>query len=144
MRSLHVFMLYLAAIILLGHNFLPHHHYKLSAKENSLNQSESKHSHNGTSHHHHGNDEPKQDNSSSKDPLNHPLHQEAVDTFILKQTANLQECLSAAVIPQELYLNFPLVTCLVPLHYKPDKLLFRINFYYSCFLLRGPPAFQLS
>lgn len=76
-KNLKVFLLYIAAVFLCIHNFIPHDHVQAS-----VNKSAAHHHGDGQQHEHES--QPGDDGSERGDPLELPSHQESVAKYIIK------------------------------------------------------------
>lgn len=143
LRNFYIFMLYCSGFILMGHSFVPHNHNTSGSIEHSVIKHESSHHDDHHGHHHHkkaGEEKPASDN-----PISHPLHQESITKFVMKQTPVSVELLKVRYLLPE-YIN---TTLSVPIkistiHYKPDKSNLTSRSYRSSFALRGPPSTLFS
>ena len=136
-------MLYVAGVILLTHNFVPHHHHKSSVSGHSLSHKQK------TEVHEHSHDDNSDESSEEQSPTNHPFghnyHQETGDTFIIKQGSNCLTGLSFLYdIPGHAELQIPVIFELTQIPGKRDKRVLKLPSHYSSFSLRGPPLIAIS
>ena len=142
-RNLQFIMLYLAGVILLTHNFVPHHHHKSSVSEHSLSHKQKTHVHEHS--HDHESDESSEEQSPAKHPFGHNYHQETGNKFIIKHGFNCLTGLSFFyAIPEYVKPQVPVVFELAQLPGKRDKRVLKLPSHYSCFSLRGPPLIAIS
>lgn len=144
LRNFYIFMLYCSGLILVAHIFVPHHHNTSGNAEQSVVKHESSHPDDHHGHHHHhkkaAEEEPVSDN-----PVSHPIHQESITKFVIKQTSASIDVLKVIYLLPDYFtttLTVPVNTCTV--HYKPDKTKLKRSYHRSCSALRGPPSTLFS
>jgi len=143
-RNFYIVMLYCAGFVLLAHTFVPHHHQKASG---AIGQSMVKHepSHHDDHHGHHHHKKAGEEKPASDNPISHPIHQESINKFVMKQTVVSVELLTVMyLLPGYFNTILPVPVKINTVHYKPDKDHLKPGGYRSCLALRGPPSRLLS
>lgn len=143
LRNFYIFMLYCSGLILMAHIFVPHQHNISISKKESVHKHESSHHDDHHGHHHHkkaSDEEP-----ASDSPISHPIHQENITKFVMKQTTVSVEVLKVMyILPEYINTTLPVLIKISTVHYKPDKNNLNPSCYRSCFALRGPPTMLFS
>jgi len=141
-------MLYLAGVILLWHNLVPHHHeaaFFSEVSQNSIHNHEHGHQHDQAISHTH--QSASDDEQNAGDPLNVPLHLQTVGDAVFKQSSN-RFCEIPPplvdVVCQQTYLSQRgfIQLFLSPPIFETGKVL--KSPYYLSHSLRGPPFQILS
>jgi hypothetical protein len=143
LRNFYIFMLYCSGFILMGHSFVPHNHNTSGSIEQSVVKHESSHHDDHHGHHHHK--KAADEAPASDSPISHPLHQESITKFVLKQTTISIDLVKVMyLLPEYINITHTVPTKISTVPYKPDKNNLKLSCYRSSFALRGPPSTLFS
>jgi hypothetical protein len=135
-------MLYLAGIILLWHNFVPHHHAEVSSTLHQIHAQELKQDHEHEHNVNHSHDKEGEDDHSSDNPFSIPLHSQTLGDALIKQSSPSFFTIAAALdyfIPNQVSIFSPPLVTLLKIPFARNKSSNLNSSYFPSHALRGPP-----